>query len=231
MGKIKTSIKLFPKYNQEKYDINLNIILKKYHSLGLSDTNICDFINEMEHCYESLTIQVKKTQLNRNHPWYTPTINIECQLRDKLYKNYLAEKTDKSLLIYKKQKRICNRLLQKAKRDYYERVVSNELSSDPKKSWKALKPLISKSEAQNSKGIPYILFEDIKYENTHDIAELFMQYFKNSVQNVVDSLDYTNMPTKFGEHLEHNMDKFCFTPTEESKVLSAIKKYQAKAPK
>ena len=83
-------------------------------------------------------------ELDKGVPWFSPYIQAACNHKDQLHKLALTTNINnkgKALVRYRKQRNHCNHLLISAKRQFFQTKVENGLSSDPRKSWKLIKPL------------------------------------------------------------------------------------------
>ena len=99
----------------------------------------------------------------------------------KLRNTYLKNPNEVNCRDYKKQRSHCVKLLNQAKKNYYENL-NPKLITDNRKFWKAIKPSFSEKTRTSSN---YILYDEEKIvDNENEVAEKFNHYFGHIASNL-----------------------------------------------
>lgn len=121
-----------------------------------------------------------KRNIDKNRsPWMTKCIIKSVKQKNKLYKKYLHNPTEKTEKIYKKYKNKLNHVIKAAKRKYYEEQLIKH-KHDTKISWKTLNEIMSKHK--DNMTLPKEFNGNNHGEKITDpetIADRFNEYFVN----------------------------------------------------
>ena len=177
-------IKKIPKFNYKFANWQLfqaNLLLKNTNNLISSNTTVDDlfssFQNMILECAEN-TIPMVKSNPGRRHKgnvWWTVECEHARQEKWMTFKKYLKEPTAKNLLESKKAKNKSNRVNKEAKKAYWEKFCTEELSPKIKISdvWKKVKTLKTGIQVQS---FPVII-ENNELPSQTDKAEKFVDVF------------------------------------------------------
>ena len=133
---------------------------------------------------------MKKKFVRANHaPFMTKSLRKAIMLSSKPRNRYNKSRTSENLNSYRKWRNICVKLLNSAKKDYYNNLNINHIT-DNKKFWKTVKPAFSDKPHQ-SKKIVLVDNDDI-ISNDADIAETINKFFVT----IAESLSIRETPNK-----------------------------------
>ena len=171
---------------------------------------------------KNFKITVKKTHNKYKKPWLTMELVKLIRKKHKLYKKYCKDATEVNKKSYKNMRNIVNKLLRKARKDYYFdkfQVNKNNL----KNTWNIIKKLIG----NKNKTLPtYMIVNGDKVEDNKDIANSFNDLFVNLGNKLHMSIDINTFD--FEQYMLHNVpDKSLFLkPINDSEVLNVVKSFK-----
>jgi len=124
----------------------------------------------------------EKMVRGNNSPFMTKELRKAIMNRSRLKKKYQNWPSRENFVIWKKQKNKCNKLLRKAKQNYFKNITENDLNGN-KKFWNFVKPFLT------NKGIISSDFISIKkgdefIDNEEELVEMFNSHYVNIVENI-----------------------------------------------
>ena len=143
-------------------------------------------------------------------PWYDQEIRLKSKQRDKAYKKFKNEVIDKEIHweAYKKLRNEVVNLMKINKQHYfYDKIDSHR--NDPYAMWQTLKKLINPKSYNNNytNGVQFEIDDQIVIVRDEIvIAEYFNNYFIDSIEEIVNSIDYLAYTST--NNRAFNIDKF-----------------------
>lgn len=121
---------------------------------------------------------VRKNQIN---PWFTREIFHICKKRDQLYKQWIAQRENKTAeKEYKLFRNKVNKKIIWAKNQYYKKKL-DECEKDARKTWKVINEILGKK----TDGIDEFLEKNMKQNNTQHLANKFAEDFNTHVKKAI----------------------------------------------
>ena len=179
----------------------------------------------------SKTVKFKKYK-HRKNPWVTFGIIRSIKLRDKTYRKMLTlnpnsiEYNDIKCQL-KEYNKLLNKCLRLSKAQYYESLFL-KFKNDAKKTWSTINSILSKTK--QPKVLPdYLIVENIKLDNTREIAEKFNDFFINIGPTLSKNIK-RNSNKHFSVFLKDKTQHiFTFTPVNITDVSKSIKELKGKS--
>ena len=192
-------------------------------------------VSSYEECIPLIKSKVTK-YTHKNSPWMTQGLLNSIKTRDILYKKLVRTKSDSPSYTVKQQKLrehklVLNKLLRKAKREYYASQFA-KLSNDCKKTWKLLheitghKPQKTEPPSYFKKKIERHNESDaitIKITDDKTIANEFNNYFANVGPKLSSKIHYSGKKTVEYFLRAPTTQRFEFKLTTDEEVLNLIK--------
>jgi len=180
--------RIYSKVNMKKFSDSLPTAMNKF----LNDIDIFNseeswsaFINALKSLIDKSFPSTKFSRSKqRDKDWMSSEIKKECKLKEKLYKNYLKNKTDYRLNKYQVQKRIVNNMICKAKRSYYEKYFDNDLNN------KQLWNFVNKNKLKCNI-IHEVIINNKKESNPISISNSFNKYFSSIGPTLAEKISTT----------------------------------------
>lgn len=193
------------------HSINLSLIDSNF-LLNNTDVNLIyeNLLNNVESILKNIaplkTVKFKICDL----PWYDQEIKLKSKQRDKAYKKFKKEVVDKEInweAFKKLRNEVVNLMKIKKQHYYYEKIDTHR--NDPYAMWQTLKKLINPKIYHNNytNGVEFEIDDQIV--NVRDetvIAEYFNNYFIDSIEEIVNSIDYLTYTST--NNRAFNIDKF-----------------------
>ena len=160
-------------------------------------------------------------------PWISKGLKKSSKIKQKLYIKYLKNKTLNSELEYKTYKNLFEKLKRKAKTNYYQQKLQQNIN-DPKKTWEIMKEITGKAKTA-SNSLPKMIKTESDYvfqEKT--IAQEFNNFFINIGPNLADKI--TNSNSKFEDYLkksDQTINNDIITLKEFEDAFKSLKKNKA----
>jgi len=123
-------------------------------------------------------------------PWITKGIKTSIDIKNKIYKQYIK---NKSLYYYDKFKfyrNKLNRLIKVSKKNYYQNYFSTN-RSNIKKTWKGIKEIIGFKNGNSSVPPKIVTSENRELTDCQSIANCFNNFFANVGENTANSVPAT----------------------------------------
>ena len=209
---LKSSLSLVD-WNSFTDENNVDSSFEHFHSILLKQLD--------ENCPEkNLDVPVK--HLIRE-PWLTKGLT-KCQNKQKkLYKLLLTEKTSQVEQKYRLYRNTLQRIIRRAKREYYNNQCL-EFRRNSKKLWNLVNKIHGK---QNDKStvIDFLKIDNIEKYNSESITNEFGKYFssvgKTCTENISKS---TNSIAHYLNKMNNNPKSVFLAPCTEAEILSIINK-------
>ena len=163
-------------------------------------------------------IKNKQVTSKPANPWITTGIQHAKRHRRYLERVWRKNPTAYNRSRFSKQTHLCNRLMSKAKSDYYSQVIEDN-SSNPRSLWKAFNQILFR---QPQKLLPECI-------SLTDLAEKFGTYFISKITNIRSSFSTPNMPSSQYTQRPDLAPLISFSPVTESEILKLIKTAPAKS--
>ena len=157
----------------------------------------------------------EKTVSQRPHcPWFNDNILQEKRNRRSAERLLHAKQTPENLAQYKRIKNRLNKLVERAKKDYYDRII-NENDRNPKALFNAFNRLAGKPKSNQYP----------KAKNDEQIANNFASFFKEKIDKITKCFDTSGTPSRTSTGNEPNPPQMLrFTPLSEEEIERYIRK-------
>ena len=155
----------------------------------------------------------KKKVFRANHkPYMTKALRKAIMRRSALENKYHRDKLPTSNKAYKKQRNFTRRLMKREKKNYFSNLDVNNFT-DNKKFWNTVKPLFSNCGG-GTQNITLVKDEKI-ISNDEEVAEVFNQYFKTSVESldINENKILQNTTANVNDSVEIALQKFDTHPS------------------
>ena len=153
---------------------NVDIAMELLHSKILSNFDKC------------CPIKTKFISPKDNvKPWINNHVKQSIRNKESLYKLYLRKLI--SLREYNVMKNRVTNIIRQAKRKYYEDLFE-ALKTNMKKTWSTINNIMSPQINKNKSLIKNIIFNDVTYTESFDIANIFNQHFSTVGKTIDESI-------------------------------------------
>ena len=175
------------------------------------------FLNIIDDLYcLSFPLKIKKVSEKRlQAPWLNQSVKQKIKFKSQCLKNYKAGIISNET--YNPIRNSVNRLVKKAKNEYYERSFDS-YKTQPRKAWKLMHDLMGKENVRSN--IDSITVNNEEIVDSKDIAENFIEYFSN-VGNQLDSiLEYSELNPC--QYVKQNNNCFYLFPVSKSEIENIV---------
>jgi hypothetical protein len=203
-------------WQQIDFTENANIIYEKFHQT-IFDVYDANFpINEYV---------LKGKDLKS--PWITKGIKKSSKRKQKLYINYLKNKTPENYKLYKDYQTIFEKLRNKAKKNYYTNLIKKH-QHNMKKSWQIMKEITGKLKPKSNSLPKTIKINGKLLYNNKIIANEFNNFFTKVGPSLAEKIPATQ--TKFTEYITpsaQNLEASELQFEEFEKALKSLQRNKA----
>ena len=116
--------------------------------------------------------EVKFKSKELKNPWITNGLKKSSKRKQKLYNNFLKTRSNADELIYKNYKSMFQKLLKKAKSNYYTNQL-NKYKSDPKKSWNIINEVTGRKKVFSDPFPKTVIHGGVTLNDKHKICSAF----------------------------------------------------------
>ena len=154
---------------------------------------------------------------SHKQPWMTPALLTSVNRKNTLYKLYLKNRNNHSLLQYKEYKNILTKLIRSAKKHYYQTQLDKH-RDDGKRTWDVLKEILgTKAKSQSPQ---CLMTEGGVTTNRDEICEIFNNFFVEIGPKINASVHTNDCdPLSF---IPPNSNSIFMIPTDEHEVKTII---------
>ena len=153
---------------------------------GMIDKTYESFENKVTISYNSVSAEKRRTIRANDKPWVTKEMRKEIMYRSQLENRKFKFGREEDIVAFKRQQNYCNRLYQRARKDYCDKLDIKNIT-DNTKFWDTMKPLFSDKGGIREK-IMLLENEEIISESK-EVAEIFNNYFQ--ISGSLESLGIT----------------------------------------
>jgi hypothetical protein len=176
--------------------------------------------------YEKAFPKIKKIIHSKNlrNPWMTKGLKKSSRKKQKLYDNYLKNKTLNNEIKYKKYKNSFEKLKKQAKKNYYSNLLEKSIGN-VKKKWNIIKEVVGNKQV-NKNTIPKRLQTEMNKDvfDKNEIANMFNNFFINIGKNLAESITPGNKSFKSFLKKAHSvMDESEISSNELRTALNFLK--------
>ena len=159
-------------------------------------------------------------------PWITKGLKISINMKNKLYKKYLKNRSSYYHDKFKRYRNKLNHLIKISKTDYYNKYFTSN-KSNLKKTWKGIKEIIGFKNGNSNLPSKILTAQNTEITDCTSIANAFNNFFTNVGKNIASSIPSTcTSPLDFmPERVEEN---FKFSPITKKEIEDEISKLNAK---
>ena len=228
--KMKIKKRVFNEKNISDFREQLSLLHWQHIDFNQNANKIYEnFIQTFFDVYDA-NFPIKEITLNKKQvrsPWISRGLKKSSKTKQKLYINYLKNKSLETELRYKEYKYLFEKLRKKSKKSYYSNLLK-KYANDSKRTWQVMKELSGKVKSK-SISLP----KSIKVNNTSIyepklIAAEFNKFFTNVGPNLAKKIPETQ--TSFENYLtrsENTLDSKLLSFDEFEKAFKTLKKNKA----
>ena len=166
---------------------------------------------------KEITVQRKKT-----HPWMTSGLKKSSKRKQRLYENFLRNKTVKNEQNYKRYKNNFDRVSKFAKKLFISDLLK-KYQCDIKKTWNTVNDLIGKKSSQNDVLPKSVKIGDKVIHSTVEIADEFNKFFSTIGTKLAKTVPpATKSFHSFLTKVDHGIKMFDVTDTELKNAFSSL---------
>lgn len=192
-----------------------------YDCLDVNDS-VSRFMNDFQSAFEVCFPLVKCSRKQyKSKSWITKALKISIKNKNKLYHKYISTKlmTDKDK--YNNYKKILDKLLLKARKDYFAELLNKQTNSI-KSIWKTLNEICCFKKSHKNSKINCIISNGKEISSHTEIAESFNNYFSSVGSKLAAQIPTTN--NSYKKYLtKPNLHSFYLLSVTEMEVFSVIK--------
>ena len=212
------------KFSDELALVNWDLIF----SSGATNPNTC--YNSFFKIYSELYNRnfplktFKRHRLAPRHPWITKGLMRSCAKKEKLYKIYLKDKSDRNKDVYKSYRNKLKSLIEKAEKDYYKLAFQAKMG-DIKGTWNLLNSIVMKRPINQD--INNLSVEGLLITDKMIIANHLNVYFTNLGSTLASLIPTSN--SSFSDYLQGNSaNSFSLFDTSAAEVLNIVRSLKNK---
>ena len=167
---------------------------------------------------------------SQHTPWLTNAIKKEINYRDYLKQKATRTNSQYFYQAYKIARNRINKSIQKAKSDYYQSTINNNIDN-PKQTWKSVNSIRGKAKGSKTTNISSLKVGDEIVVGDKEIADTFNSYFVNV--GPILSKDLLESKKGFCYYVNSTTNTFAFNEifqTDTFKLLCGFKKSMASGP-
>ena len=171
------------------------------------------FINTLTaHYNSSFPIIEKKLTKKDSNQWITQGLKVSIKQKNKLYIRFKNRPTFHNKILYNQYKNKLRSLLNTAKKNHYERLISTN-KNNCKKMWDIIKEVINNKKAKSE--IDEMIINNEQCTDKQKITDAFNNYFINIGPELAN-----NIPPSLGHHLDYMGNLFTLTIIPYTYLLS-----------
>lgn len=205
------------KYNKRLFNREIRAIMKFDESSELN-SNVFYFDECLESTIRNFCIKKTISGDNFGKKWFNRQLRHLKYEKIRKYNKAKVVNTELAWSNYKIARNIYKAQLNREKTKYINNKIS--FTNNQKEMWKNIKNLVLKKSYCD---IQSVIFSDIEYKNSHEIAENFNNYFVNSIKEIRDNIE----TVQYINNVELNNTKFEFhmiTTIELKNICKSLKK-------
>ena len=196
------------------------------HIIGIKDVNVAydNFIHIFTNLYNK-HCPVKKLCFNDGKvvtkPWITKGLAKACKKKNRLYKDFLCNRTQLACQKYKAYKNKLTTVLRYAEKNYYTSKLESQ-KNNIKGTWQTLKALLKKNVQKSSFPESFMCNEKI-IKKKIDIANGFNEFFINVGPNLAKKIVPPKENTSIFDYLgDRNKFSMYLFNIEESEIIKTV---------
>jgi len=213
--------------------LDKDALLKCRNDLANKDWNTefsisADIDSKFRVFYQIIKQSLEKCSKNINNnrrkpskkPWITPSLLRSINKKNNLYEKKVRHPCDVNERIYKSYRNALNRLLRRARQDYYK-IEFEKASGNPLKTWNVIRSTLG----QSSGGIPQEIFrkDGTSLKNPEEICEEFANHFSTVGRRVKESIISKPGDQAFQNYLHKELEiSLNLLPVQESEVRNIV---------
>lgn len=160
--------------------MNVRIDYRNHHI----DIKTRDLVSKLRNLYNDIC-PLKQVAVKKTCFWFSSTLREMIKMRDHQYKRFMLTGNPQDWEEYRSRRNRTLATIRQEKQMYYEGKI-DAVKGKPKEMWKTIKNLIS---SRKSLSYEKVEFEGSLIMNTHTMAEKFNNYFIESINKIVDSIN------------------------------------------
>lgn len=147
-----------------------------------------DFVEQCNNVINEVS-PLKETKYRSNMKWFDEDVKRACNKRDISYQKFKQTRSEEHWREYKVNRNKISQVTRAKRKSYYEKMI-DENKYDSKKMWRTIKELVT-NDCRNK--IPNgIQFENFIAHGDEKIANCFNNYYIESIQEIIDSVENNN---------------------------------------
>uniref|UniRef100_A0A3B3BUC2 Reverse transcriptase domain-containing protein n=1 Tax=Oryzias melastigma TaxID=30732 RepID=A0A3B3BUC2_ORYME len=158
----------------------------------------------------------KKKILTKSKPWITRGLENACRKKNKLYRDFIKNKTEENETKYKTYKNKLISMLRKQKRSYYDKLLQRYVK-DIRSTWKVINNVMEKKKDNCFPN--YIKKDNVTIEDKQEIVNEFNNFFVNVGAKLAEKIPVvSDMKSK----IDCNMNTMFLSGVSPSDVLEVV---------
>ncbi|XP_013856520.1 uncharacterized protein LOC106512449, partial [Austrofundulus limnaeus] len=188
-----------------------------------------NFLNIFKSLYDKHCPNVEFNSTNKysEHPWITKGLQNACKKKNKLYRDFIRQRSTGAENKYKKYKNKLTAVLRKAKQDYYSKQLDRN-KNNIKGIWNILNSVIKKNSKHVSYPQHFTNNEDKHLNNMEEIVHNFNKYFVSVGPKLAEEIPQPTGHEILKDVLVRNPDSMFLTAVEENEVIDIVNKCENK---
>ena len=220
------NVKFSRNINEESLEaLNTDLIKQDWFEVhNTEDTNLAynkfmDVIKSLldKHCPMK---RVKEKRNNKIKPWITKGLKKSCNRKNKLYLNFIKNRTEQNEKKYKTYKNKLTAILRYSERDYYNELLDKH-KTNIKQTWQVLNQVIRKGNETSQVNTVFKDDRKLTVTDKTKVADLFNDFFVGVGPNLANSLPVNNS-THVQDYLQNKVDHSLFLHKVDEQELQNI---------
>ena len=183
------------------------------------------FVDKFTDLYDK-TIPVQKVKINRKKtpqsPWLTNGILKSINVKNKLYKQYIAKPTQMNSEKFKSYRNKLNNLIRKCKREYYHKKFQKS-KDNMKKTWQSINEIIGRNKSKKQQESFKTEENDIIIDPER-ISDQFNNFFVDIGPKLASNIHHSGK--EYFTYLDTPSQKNCFfKPIVEEDIIKIVSKF------
>ena len=173
-------------------------------------------------CFPLKRLSIKRS---KDQEWITMGLKTSSNTKNKLYREYLRQKTNTSEQRYKNYKNKFTTLCRAAETAYFNKLIG-ETKQSLRKLWSSFGPIINPQKRKKHTTIDKLIIDNKVTKGNKNICESFNEYFVNIGKKLAEKIP-TNQ--NFKKYLgDRNHNSMFLSPTNVEEVLKELNKLSNK---
>ena len=215
------------------YAITAELDEYNWHNVFTSksaDSAYESFVDHLRSVYDKYC-PLKKVRCKDNmvsKPWLTKGILKSCRRKNKLYYQFVANRSQENESKYKSYKNRLVKLIKYSKKAYFRNLLLQH-KHDTKETWCVLKKVLNKPKSSSQVPDYFVDDQNCKITDCNLVANKFNEFFVNIGPKLASKITDDTSGKSFESYIgELNQSSIFLSPTTELEVLDIVKHMKCK---